>query len=80
HTHGIYDFAHGAIIRNDYIYDNARDGVLLYGGGGGAVVEHNVIDHSRRHGYPGVSRSAAMRSPAVATIWRAMLALAPSTG
>ncbi|HME04095.1 MAG TPA: right-handed parallel beta-helix repeat-containing protein [Solirubrobacteraceae bacterium] len=46
HTHGIYDFAHGAIIRNDYIYDNARDGVLLYGGGGGAVVEHNVIDHN----------------------------------
>lgn len=46
HSHGVYDYARGTIIKNDYIYDNSRDGVLLYGGGEGAVVEHNVIDHN----------------------------------
>jgi hypothetical protein len=46
HSHGIYDFGHGTIIRNDYIYDNSRAGVLLYGGGSGAVVEHNILDHN----------------------------------
>jgi len=46
HSHGVYDFAHRTIIKNDYIYDNSRDGVLLYGGGEGTVVEHNIIDHN----------------------------------
>jgi hypothetical protein len=46
HSHGIYDYAHGTIIKNDYIYDNSRDGVLLYGGGEGAIVEHNILDHN----------------------------------
>ena len=46
HAHGVYDFGHRTIIRNDYIYDNSRAGVLLYGGGSGAVVEHNIIDHN----------------------------------
>ena len=46
HSHGVYDFGHGTIINNNYIYDNSRDGVLLNGGGEGAVVEHNVIDHN----------------------------------
>lgn len=44
HTHGVYVMGRGAIIRNNYIYEAARDGVLLYGGGEKAVVEHNVID------------------------------------
>jgi hypothetical protein len=46
HAHGVYDFGHHTIISNDYIYDNSRDGVLLYGGGNGAIVEHNIIDHN----------------------------------
>jgi Ni/Co efflux regulator RcnB len=46
HSHGLYDYGHGTIIENDYIYDNSRDGVLLNGGGDGAVVEHNIIDHN----------------------------------
>jgi hypothetical protein len=46
HSHGVYDLGHGTIIKNDYIYDNSRDGVLLYGGGEGAIVEHNVLDHN----------------------------------
>jgi len=46
HSHGVYDFGRGTIIKNDYIYDNSRAGVLLYGGGEGAVAEHNVIDHN----------------------------------
>jgi hypothetical protein len=46
HSHGIYDYARGTIIKNNYIYDNSRDGVLLYGGGEGAVVEHNILDHN----------------------------------
>lgn len=46
HTHGIYAYAHGAVIRNSYIYSNARNGVLLYGGGEGIKVEHNVIDRN----------------------------------
>jgi hypothetical protein len=41
--HGIYDLGVKTTIRNSYIYDNASKGVLLRGGGG-AVVEHNVID------------------------------------
>jgi hypothetical protein len=46
HSHGVYDFSRGMSIKNNYIYDNSRDGVLLYGGGEGAVVEHNLIDHN----------------------------------
>lgn len=46
HTHGIYAYSHGAVIRNNYIYSNARDGVLLYGGGEGIKVENNVIDRN----------------------------------
>lgn len=46
HSHGVYDYGHGTIIKNNYIYDNSRDGVLLYGGGEGAIVEHNVLDHN----------------------------------
>ena len=46
HSHGVYDFGHGTIIKNDYIYDNSRDGVLLYGGGEDAIVEHNILDHN----------------------------------
>ena len=46
HSHGIYDYARGTIIKNNYIDDNSRDGVLLYGGGEGAIVEHNVLDHN----------------------------------
>ncbi len=46
HTHGVYDYARHTVIKNNYIYDNARDGVLLYGGGEGAIVEHNIIDHN----------------------------------
>jgi hypothetical protein len=46
HCHGIHDYEHGTIIKNNYIYDNSRDGVLLYGGGEGAVVEHNILDHN----------------------------------
>lgn len=44
HTQGIYVTGRGAVIRNNYIYEAARDGVLLYGGGERAVVEHNVLD------------------------------------
>jgi hypothetical protein len=46
HAHGVYDSAHGTIIKNNYIYDNSRDGVLFHGGGEGAVVEHNILDHN----------------------------------
>lgn len=41
--HGVYDLGVKTTIRNSYVYDNSSKGVLLRGGGG-AVVEHNVID------------------------------------
>jgi len=46
HSHGIYEYGHGTIIKNNYIYDNSRDGILFHGGGEGAVVEHNILDHN----------------------------------
>jgi hypothetical protein len=46
HSHGVYEYGHGTIIKNNYIYDNSRDGVLFYGGGEGAIVEHNILDHN----------------------------------
>ncbi len=46
HDHGVYDFGHNTVVRNNYIYDNSRAGVLLYGGGEGAVIEHNILDHN----------------------------------
>jgi DNA-binding beta-propeller fold protein YncE len=45
HAHGIYDEGEYTTIRNNYIYDNSGNGVLLRAGHG-AVVEHNVIDHN----------------------------------
>jgi hypothetical protein len=44
HSHGIYDYGHDTVIKNNYLYENSRNGVLLNGGGEGAVVEHNIID------------------------------------
>lgn len=41
--HGVYDLGTRTTIRNSYIYANSSKGVLLRGGGG-AIVEHNVID------------------------------------
>ena len=41
--HGIYDLGTSTTIRNNDIYDVSSKGVLLRGGGG-AVVEKNVID------------------------------------
>jgi hypothetical protein len=41
--HGVYDLGLRTTIRNSYIYANSSKGVLLRGGGG-AVVEHNIID------------------------------------
>jgi Right handed beta helix region len=44
HEHGIYDYGNFTTIRNNYIYNASRDGMLFYPQGSGAVVEHNVID------------------------------------
>jgi hypothetical protein len=46
HSHGVYDYARNTVIDNNYIYDNSRDGILFYGGGEGAVAEHNILDHN----------------------------------
>jgi hypothetical protein len=46
HSHGVYDYARKTLIKNDYIYGNSRNGVLFYGGGEGAVAEHNIIDRN----------------------------------
>ena len=46
HAHGVYESGHMTVVKNNYIYDNARDGVLFHGGGEGAVVEHNILDHN----------------------------------
>lgn len=46
HAHGIYDYARKTVIKNNYIYENSRNGILFYGGGEGAVAEHNIIDRN----------------------------------
>jgi Right handed beta helix region len=46
HEHAIYDYGNFTTIRNNYIYNASRDGVLLYPQGNGAKVEHNIIDSS----------------------------------
>ncbi len=46
HSHGVYDYARKTVIKNNYIYENSRNGVMFYGGGEGAVAEHNIIDRN----------------------------------
>jgi parallel beta-helix repeat protein len=43
--HGIYvQYARDAVIRNNYIYDNADRGVQLYPDADGTLIENNIID------------------------------------
>jgi len=45
HDHGIYaESTRGAVITNNYIYDNADRGVQLYPDAQGSRIENNVID------------------------------------
>ncbi len=44
HDHGVYDYGKFTVIRNNYIYDNSRNGILFYPTGEGGVAEHNIID------------------------------------
>lgn len=62
HSHAIYDSSRRSLIANNYIYEASRDGVLLYGGGEGAVVEHNVIDHNGAGVWFGDDRNVTVRA------------------
>ena len=43
--HGIYvEYARGAVIKNNYIYDNADRGIQLFPDADGTLIENNVID------------------------------------
>jgi parallel beta-helix repeat protein len=45
HHHGIYvEGARNAVIRGNYIYDNADKGILVFPDGDGTLIEQNVID------------------------------------
>jgi hypothetical protein len=46
HEHGVYDYGDHTTVRNNYLYNISRAALLFYPSGNGAVVEHNVIDHS----------------------------------
>jgi hypothetical protein len=46
HAHGVYDYGRYTLIKNNYIYDNSRNGVVFYASGEGSVAEHNIIDHN----------------------------------
>lgn len=45
HDHGIYvESTRNAVIRDNYLYENADRGIQLYPDAQGSLVEHNVID------------------------------------
>jgi Right handed beta helix region len=61
HFHDVYDYGRNTVIKNNYIYNSSRDGVLLYGGGEGSVVEHNIIDHNGAGIWFGTNRNDVAR-------------------
>ena len=45
HHHGIYvEASRNAVIRGNFIYDNADKGILIFPDGDGTLIERNVID------------------------------------
>ena len=49
HDHGIYaEFSRGAVIRNNYIYDNPGYGISMYPSAQNSLIAHNVIDGNGR--------------------------------
>jgi hypothetical protein len=61
HDHGVYDFGRGTLVKNSYIYDNSRDGVLFNPNGENAVVEHDVIDGNGAGVWFGSSKNSIAR-------------------
>lgn len=49
HDHGIYaEFSRGAVIRDNYIYDNPGYGISMYPDARNTLIAHNVIDGNGR--------------------------------
>ncbi len=46
HMHGIYDEGKSTIVKNNYIYNNARNGYLDYVPDTNCACTHNVINHN----------------------------------
>ncbi len=61
HDHGVYDYGKFTLIKNNYIYDNSRNGILFYPTGEGGVAEHNIIDGNGNGITFGPNRNAVAR-------------------
>ncbi len=46
HMHGVYDEGKSTIVKNNYIYDNARNGILDYVPDTNCTCTHNILNHN----------------------------------